>query len=168
MKLLLYNASLSPPPPPKPLLIAFCHQLKTLTFSSYSNSSREIRKLAQVLSTAGVSIALSLGLVFSSPSNSTALDSFPLISSSSISLTELNSVKRESYCREEDVADPDLTAPEPEEMTNEEIVEEAWQIVNDSFLDTGRHRWSRDTWLVRFNSMYPYYTIRIYGIQKTD
>lgn len=77
-------------------------------------------------------------------------------------------MKRESYCREEDVAVPDLTAPVPEEMTNEEIVQEAWQIVNDSFLDTGRHRWSHDTWLVRFNSMYPYYTIRIYGIQKTD
>lgn len=33
-------------------------------------------------------------------------------------------------------------------MTNEEIVEEAWQIVNDSFLETGGHRWSPDSWLV--------------------
>lgn len=30
--------------------------------------------------------------------------------------------------------------------TNEGIVEEAWQIVNDSFLDTGRHRWTPQNW----------------------
>ncbi|KAL2475079.1 Carboxyl-terminal-processing peptidase 1 [Abeliophyllum distichum] len=156
MRLLLCNTSSPlqpppqpplPPPPTKPLLTAVCRQLKTLTFSSNSNSSREIRKLAQVLSTSGISIALSLGLVFSSPSNSTALDSFPSISSSSISLAELDSLKEESHCREEDMTNADLTAPVPETMTNEEIVEEAWQIVNDSFLDTGRHRWSPDTWL---------------------
>lgn len=34
----------------------------------------------------------------------------------------------------------------PEFVTNEEIVQEAWQIVNDSFLDTGRHRWSPQSW----------------------
>ncbi|KAJ1426199.1 Tail specific protease [Sesbania bispinosa] len=40
-----------------------------------------------------------------------------------------------------------LTAPEV--VTNEGLVEEAWQIVNDSFLDTGRHRWSQDTWQLK-------------------
>ncbi|WVZ24044.1 hypothetical protein V8G54_002588 [Vigna mungo] len=34
----------------------------------------------------------------------------------------------------------------PEVVTNQGLVEEAWQIVNDTFLDTGRHRWSQDTW----------------------
>ena len=27
-------------------------------------------------------------------------------------------------------------------------MEEAWEIVNDSFLDAGRHRWSPETWQV--------------------
>lgn len=34
----------------------------------------------------------------------------------------------------------------PELVTNAGIVEEAWEIVNDSFLGTGRHRWSPQTW----------------------
>jgi hypothetical protein len=33
-------------------------------------------------------------------------------------------------------------------VTNEGLVQEAWQIVNDAFLDTGRHRWSQDSWQV--------------------
>ncbi|KAK7318892.1 hypothetical protein RJT34_03599 [Clitoria ternatea] len=36
-----------------------------------------------------------------------------------------------------------------EVVTNEGLVEEAWQIVNDSFLDTGRHRWSQDSWQLK-------------------
>jgi hypothetical protein len=36
----------------------------------------------------------------------------------------------------------------PEVVTNEGLVQEAWQIVNDDFLDTGRNRWSQDTWQV--------------------
>jgi len=43
----------------------------------------------------------------------------------------------------------------PEVVTNQGLVEEAWQIVNDTFLDTGRHRWSQDTWQVTdFNYSY--------------
>ncbi|CAJ1938412.1 unnamed protein product [Sphenostylis stenocarpa] len=37
----------------------------------------------------------------------------------------------------------------PEVVTNQGLVEEAWQIVNDTFLDTGRHRWSQDTWQLK-------------------
>ncbi|XP_027345238.1 carboxyl-terminal-processing peptidase 1, chloroplastic isoform X2 [Abrus precatorius] len=37
----------------------------------------------------------------------------------------------------------------PEVVTNDDLVEEAWQIVNDTFLDTGRHRWSQDTWQLK-------------------
>uniref|UniRef100_A0A6N2KKA5 PDZ domain-containing protein n=1 Tax=Salix viminalis TaxID=40686 RepID=A0A6N2KKA5_SALVM len=34
----------------------------------------------------------------------------------------------------------------PQVVTNEGIVEEAWEIVNDSFLDSGRRRWTPQTW----------------------
>jgi len=48
-----------------------------------------------------------------------------------------------------DVELRDITLPTaPEVVTNEGLVQEAWQIVNDDFLDTGRHRWSQDTWQV--------------------
>lgn len=43
----------------------------------------------------------------------------------------------------------DAAESEPRQVvaeTNEGIVEEAWQIVNDSFLDTGRHRWTPQNW----------------------
>lgn len=47
-------------------------------------------------------------------------------------------------CREDErVAN---TETRPEAVTNEGIVEEAWEIVNESFLDAGRHRWSPQTW----------------------
>lgn len=35
----------------------------------------------------------------------------------------------------------------PELVTNEEIVKEAWEIVNDTFLGTDRNRWSPESWL---------------------
>ncbi|XP_061362568.1 carboxyl-terminal-processing peptidase 1, chloroplastic [Gastrolobium bilobum] len=43
----------------------------------------------------------------------------------------------------------DMLQTGPEVVTNEGLVEEAWQIVNDTFLDTGRHRWSQDTWQLK-------------------
>lgn len=49
-------------------------------------------------------------------------------------------------CR--DVEREDRADTGPEVVTNEGIVEEAWQIVYDSFLDTGRHRWSQESWQV--------------------
>ena len=91
--------------------------------------------------------ALSFGLVISSPC-SIALESLspsvPISSSSSI-----------EYCREED-REEEETAP-PDLVTDEQIVEEAWEIVNDGFLDT-HNRWSHQTWLVfsshLFSSLY--------------
>ena len=82
---------------------------------------------------------LSFGLFFSTfPSSASALQSPPLpipLSTSS------------ETCR--DVELRDITVPTaPEVVTNEGLVQEAWQIVNDDFLDTGRHRWSQDTWQV--------------------
>ncbi|CAL5412451.1 unnamed protein product [Camellia sinensis] len=50
------------------------------------------------------------------------------------------------YCRQEDQTE-DRYETAPGLLTNEGIVDEAWEIVNDSFIDTGRHRWSPDTWL---------------------
>ncbi|XP_030969474.1 carboxyl-terminal-processing peptidase 1, chloroplastic [Quercus lobata] len=78
--------------------------------------------------------ALSFGLVFSPPC-SVALES-PTIQSPPSPSSE--------YCREDEQV---LKAESgPELVTNAGIVEEAWEIVNDSFLDTGRHRWSPQTW----------------------
>ncbi|KAK2384419.1 Peptidase S41 family protein [Trifolium repens] len=51
-------------------------------------------------------------------------------------------------CRDVDL--PDVILPTaPEVVTNEGLVQEAWQIVNDDFLDTGRNRWSQDTWQLK-------------------
>ncbi|RDX60685.1 Carboxyl-terminal-processing peptidase 1, chloroplastic, partial [Mucuna pruriens] len=51
-------------------------------------------------------------------------------------------------CRDAEPLQETLQAA-PEVVTNEGLVEEAWQIVNDTFLDTSRrHRWSQDTWLL--------------------
>ncbi|VVB08246.1 unnamed protein product [Arabis nemorensis] len=36
-------------------------------------------------------------------------------------------------------------------VTNEGIVEEAWEIVNDAFLDTRSHSWTRETWQMSTN-----------------
>ncbi|TKY60109.1 Carboxyl-terminal-processing peptidase 1 [Spatholobus suberectus] len=73
--------------------------------------------------------ALSFGLLFSLPSVS-ALQPPPLT------------------CRDVEPLQETLQTP-PEVVTNEGLVEEAWQIVNDTFLDTGRHRWSQDTWQLK-------------------
>jgi hypothetical protein len=82
---------------------------------------------------------LSFGFFFSSlPSSASALQppSLPIPLSPS---TET--------CRDVDL--PDVILPTaPEVVTNEGLVQEAWQIVNDDFLDTGRNRWSQDTWQV--------------------
>ncbi|XAR66664.1 C-terminal processing peptidase [Bertholletia excelsa] len=77
--------------------------------------------------------ALSFGLVISSPS-SFASDSLP---------TQTLPSSTES-CREEQIEERSERASQL--VTNEGIVKEAWEIVNDSFLDVGRHRWSPDTW----------------------
>lgn len=37
---------------------------------------------------------------------------------------------------------------EEEAVTNESVVEEAWQVVHENFLDARHHSWSADAWLV--------------------
>ncbi|KAH9749301.1 Carboxyl-terminal-processing peptidase 1 [Citrus sinensis] len=82
--------------------------------------------------------ALSFNLLLSSPlalESSSSVQSVPPSPSPSPSLT----------CHEGE----DAAESEPRQVvakTNEGIVEEAWQIVNDSFLDTGRHRWTPQNW----------------------
>ncbi|XP_078439287.1 peptidase S41 family protein isoform X2 [Wolffia australiana] len=39
------------------------------------------------------------------------------------------------------------------EVTNEEIVEEAWEVVNDSFLDAENRGWSPEKWMKRRNDV---------------
>ncbi|MCL7025648.1 hypothetical protein MKW94_004073 [Papaver nudicaule] len=82
---------------------------------------------------------LSINLLFLSPSPSIA---------QLISPPPLRPVENE-YCKEEDILEQEKsqTAP-PGLVTNQGIVEEAWEIVNESFLDSSdRPRFSSDNWL---------------------
>lgn len=88
--------------------------------------------------------ALSFSLLISSPS-SMAVDSAVLQLQKDSPLTE--------YCQEEDEVGAEVEMS-PAVVTNEGIVEEAWEIVNDSFLDTSS-RWSPDKWLVSCNQSLP-------------
>ncbi|KAJ0837500.1 putative processing peptidase [Helianthus annuus] len=82
--------------------------------------------------------ALSFNLIFFSP-----LSPPPSIAADSTS----SAVQFE--CREEDqrLEDEQRLRNAPELVTNEDIVTEAWQIVNDSFIGTDRSRWSPQSWL---------------------
>ncbi|KAK7247235.1 hypothetical protein RIF29_42113 [Crotalaria pallida] len=75
--------------------------------------------------------ALSFSLLFSFPS-AIALEATPLPSTQT--------------CRDADTQEEEML---PEVVTNEGLVEEAWQIVNEAFLDSATHRWSQDTWQVK-------------------
>ncbi|KAG8385344.1 hypothetical protein BUALT_Bualt03G0033000 [Buddleja alternifolia] len=134
MRLLLCNSPpplSSPPPPTQPQPTAVAHQLKLLNSSTKSTYPQKIPFISQSISTTLLSIALSLGLFYASPSNAISF--------------ELSAPQEELNCREEENYASDKVTEGV--VTNEEIVEEAWQIVNDSFLDTGRHRWSPDSWI---------------------
>ncbi|KAF3451138.1 hypothetical protein FNV43_RR07228 [Rhamnella rubrinervis] len=50
-----------------------------------------------------------------------------------------------SYCLEEEPEDR-AESESDSVVGNEGIVEEAWEIVNESFLNTARHRWSPEDW----------------------
>ncbi|KAJ8421257.1 hypothetical protein Cgig2_013340 [Carnegiea gigantea] len=94
------------------------------------------------IGTAAAGAALSLGLLlFSPPPLSLAADSFSAIEPSPLTPSPSMEV-----CEEEE-REFWAEAAAPNLATNEAIVQEAWEIVNESFLDTGRHRWSPDSWL---------------------
>lgn len=88
--------------------------------------------------TGAISGALSLGLLVSLPSSS----SFAFESLSMESLAPSSST---DTCLKEEQHE---AVPETVVTTNEGIVEEAWEIVNDTFLDSGNHRWSSESWQV--------------------
>ncbi|KAK2641771.1 hypothetical protein Ddye_023534, partial [Dipteronia dyeriana] len=92
--------------------------------------------------------ALSFNLLLSSPS-SLALQSpsatqtlTPPAPAPAVSLYDHD-------CLQGDDAEPpeEADGKEPQTLTNQGIVEEAWQIVNDSFLDSASHRWTPENWL---------------------
>ncbi|KAL8460819.1 hypothetical protein ACS0TY_032358 [Phlomoides rotata] len=129
VRLLLCSSppSLSSPPPTTSVSRPF----EFLTLSPKSYHSRKIPSITKALSSTLLSVALSLGLFCGSPLDAISQESYtPQL--------ELN-------CREEaEFIDDKATG---KAVTNEEIVEDAWQIVNESFIDTGRHKWSPDSWL---------------------
>ncbi|KAG6755036.1 hypothetical protein POTOM_040850 [Populus tomentosa] len=81
---------------------------------------------------------LSINLLLSSPS---------LLALESPSPSLLQSQSTEYLCREEETQqDFKVESEAPQVVTNEGIVEEAWEIVNDSFLDSGGRRWNPQSW----------------------
>ncbi|KAK6797270.1 hypothetical protein RDI58_004972 [Solanum bulbocastanum] len=128
----------SPLPSPSPPLLASFSPIKASILPKKSSFISHHKPLQQLLST-GVSFVLSLGLLVSAPV-SIALES-PSLPSSNSSL--------EVICRDneaEEVYEKDTEVSKV--VSNESIVEEAWQIVNDSFLNTSdRRSWSPESWL---------------------
>ncbi|KAK9051294.1 hypothetical protein SSX86_027921 [Deinandra increscens subsp. villosa] len=118
------SSSLSPPP-------TTSHRLQ-----NHINSLPQKPPLIRSLPAA----ALSFNLIFLSP-----LSPLPPPSIAS----DFTSSPAQSECREQDQRREDENRFEnaPELVSNEEIVKEAWEIVNDSFLGTDRSRWSPQSWL---------------------
>lgn len=162
---LLSNLSSSPPLPPPSLPQSLPPVLLPTKFTLSSNSvlsscytgitvanvpsntggaNENNNCLTRALSN-GVSVILACGLFFSSPL--LALSSVAVNSPSSVqSSPPVSLLESSASCREEEEEE---TMNAPKLLTNHSIVEEAWQIVYDSFLDTTtRHRWSPETWLV--------------------
>ncbi|OWM73040.1 hypothetical protein CDL15_Pgr001154 [Punica granatum] len=136
MRLFLCNSSaaLRPPPPPGPAAFPTPATATPLLFNNFTSAKTKL-----------IGAALSLGLLLSSPpSLSLDLDS---------SINQLKPYGGPSVedCREDEREDKEEVAPQA--VSNESIVEEAWEIVNDSFLDSGRHRWSPQTWQAMLSSL---------------
>lgn len=87
---------------------------------------------------------LSLGLVISPPS-CIALESSRTISSAQ--LVESSS----EVCKEEESEKRGVVTA-PELVSNDGIVEQVWEIVNETFLDPSGSHWSPQSWLVKFSS----------------
>lgn len=124
-----------------PLLTSLSPIKASLLLPKKSSFNSHHRHLNHVLSN-GFSLLLSLGLLVSAPIPTIALAlESPSLQSPTSSL-EVN-------CREDEAEEED-TEVVSKVVSNESIVEEAWQIVNDSFLNTSTRRsWSPESWLVR-------------------
>ncbi|XP_075106262.1 carboxyl-terminal-processing peptidase 1, chloroplastic isoform X2 [Nicotiana tabacum] len=121
----------SPLPPP---LLTSSAPRKTSILPKKASVNYAQKPLQQALST-GISLVLSLGLLVSAPNSIFALESPSVLESS-------NSVN----CPENEVEEV-YTTEVSKAVSNERIVEEAWQIVNDSFLNTSPRSWSPESWL---------------------
>ncbi|XP_009785931.1 carboxyl-terminal-processing peptidase 1, chloroplastic isoform X2 [Nicotiana sylvestris] len=121
----------SPLPPP---LLTSSAPRKTSILPKKASVNYAQKPLQQALST-GISLVLSLGLLVSAPNSIFALESPSVLESS-------NSVN----CPENEVEEV-YTTEVSKVVSNERIVEEAWQIVNDSFLNTSPRSWSPESWL---------------------
>lgn len=93
--------------------------------------------------------ALTLTLVLSSPAPapSVAASIDPYLSMTPPSLSPDSSPED---CPNEEEADADVIEDDvrPQLVTNKGIVEEAWEIVNDAFLDARSNTWTPETWQV--------------------
>ncbi|KAL3739585.1 hypothetical protein ACJRO7_020923 [Eucalyptus globulus] len=122
------SVALSPPPPPSPA------QLRAAAAAAATPVPRA-SSVQRKLTSAALAGALSFGLLLSPPS---------IAAESSPAPTTRSEPPAVEYCREEEGEDG--AAAVPERVTNEGIVEEAWSIVNESFLGTGRRSWSPEAW----------------------
>ncbi|XP_031110871.1 carboxyl-terminal-processing peptidase 1, chloroplastic [Ipomoea triloba] len=133
MRLPLCNNRFPPlnslPPPPSP-------PCRLTTVSLHKASVPQ-----KAFITTGFSVALSLGLLISPPS---IASEFSSDRSSAVSLVQTNE-EEQLDCRE-DEQELSAAAAEHEVASNEGIVSEVWQIVNDSFLNTSRRSWSPEIW----------------------
>ncbi|XP_022955149.1 carboxyl-terminal-processing peptidase 1, chloroplastic isoform X2 [Cucurbita moschata] len=127
--------SLVPKPPP---FLSFL----SLQKKSSSNSLNSVDKTL----IGALSGVLSFGLLFHSPL-SVALD-YSSVEIFSLSADSSPSDSSAS-CVEDELPDFGNAETVSPPVTNEDIVQEAWEIVNDSFLDAGHHRWSPEAWKQR-------------------
>ncbi|KAF8024585.1 hypothetical protein BT93_F1683 [Corymbia citriodora subsp. variegata] len=128
------SVALSPPPPPPPAQPPSPRTTATASAAAAATPVLCTSSAQRKLVSAALSGALSFGLLFSPPS--IAAESSPARTTKYEPSVE--------YCRAEEKED--AAAVVPERATNERIVEEAWSIVNESFLGTGRRRWSPEAW----------------------
>ncbi|XP_022994793.1 carboxyl-terminal-processing peptidase 1, chloroplastic [Cucurbita maxima] len=124
--------SLVPKPPPFLSFLSF-HK------KSSSNSLNSVDKTL----IGALSGVLSFGLLFHSPL-SVALD-YSSVEIFSLSADSSPSDSSAS-CVEDELPDFGNSETVSPPVSNEDIVQEAWEIVNDSFLDAGHHRWSPEAW----------------------
>ncbi|XP_010243687.1 PREDICTED: carboxyl-terminal-processing peptidase 1, chloroplastic isoform X2 [Nelumbo nucifera] len=111
-----------------------------ISFNAEPNNGNH-PKWPQKLLLRAFTAALSFGFIVSSPSSIAIAAQSP-----SLQIPPPPSPPSE-LCQEEEEAEEQTPEPAPEFVTNEAIVEEAWEIVNDSYLNTGRRQWSPDIWM---------------------
>lgn len=127
--------------PKSPPFLSFVNSEK----KNFSNSLNLVDKTF----IGALSGVLSFGLLLHSPS-SVALDysAVEFFSLSADSLPSSSLFDSSASCIEDELHEFGSSETVSPPATNEDIVREAWEIVNDSFLDAGRHRWSPEAWKV--------------------